>query len=80
MHAQTREQTTIAQEQIARENYKREQQRQLALEEQHNTYKARLLKQIPFLQLEYERKVAATQQEKQKHIQAVEAFFKLSEQ
>jgi hypothetical protein len=39
MHAQTREQTTIAQEQIARENYKREQQRQLALEEQQNTYK-----------------------------------------
>jgi hypothetical protein len=79
MHSQTREQATIAQEQIARDNYDREQKRQLALEEQYQKYKDKVLKQIPYLQQEYDGKVAATQQEKQKHIEAVNQFYDLSE-
>jgi nicotinamide mononucleotide adenylyltransferase len=79
MHSQTREQSTAYQEQIEQENYRGEQERQLALEQQYQTYKDGVLKQMPFLQQEYDRKVAATQLEKQKHVEAVERFYELSE-
>jgi hypothetical protein len=79
MHAQTRQQSTAYQEQVSRDNYRREQERQLALEQQYQTYKDRVLKQMPYLPEEYNRKVAATQQEKQKHVEAVEKFYELSE-
>jgi hypothetical protein len=79
MHAQTREQSTAYQEQIRQDNYRGEQERQLALEEQYNNYKTRVLKQTPYILEEYNRKVAATQLEKQKHMEAVEKFYELSE-
>jgi hypothetical protein len=79
MHSQTRQQIAVSQEQIAEDNYRREQERQLALERQYQKYRNKVLEQIPYLQQEYDGKVTATKQDTKKHMEAVNQFYNLSE-
>jgi len=71
MHGGIREQSKTYQEQMERDNYRREQDRQLALERQYQKYRNKVLEQIPYLQEEYDRRVADTKQDTQKHVEAV---------
>src|SRR5690242_2003702 len=79
MHSQTRQQIAVSQEQIAEDNYRREQERQLALERQYQKYRNKVLEQIPYLQQEYDGKVTATKQDTKKHMEAANQFYNLSE-
>jgi hypothetical protein len=79
MHSQTREQIATSQKQIAEDNYRREQERSLALEQQYQKYRNKVLEQIPYLQQEYDNKVAVAKQDTQKHTEAVNQFYNLSE-